>query len=615
VYDAHARQRFDETMKSIVETQTPPSDAQPEIRPLRAIRIKPLWLAHLVNFSPFVVLVWFVSRFGVNVPEVDEWFLAFLFHAVRFGRATVGDFFALANEHRIAVPRAIWTPLAFATHWNLRVEMLVNLVAPLIIFTVFYVLALRQTKHMGHGLAWLANFSMSLLVFSLVQLGVWLWGLAGGHVITDAAFALAVGVCFLARLGAWSRLALAALCCFAASFSQAWGLASWMALVPCVVLLASGKEKWSMLLAWLAAFIGTAGLYFYHFHFMQSAGSPVGFLSHPLHSAAFFVALLGTSFCQIGGAEVSVPLAFVTGAVVLAVLGACLVTLRRYERRDVIAPWVSVALFGLLFAAMVTAGRGNWGYETAVQSRYATGTLFVAVAALQLGRVATREKGRQIYLLLVGAMWALLLAGSVVAVSTAQHLKDELSRAKLFLEVVRYIDRATDSSSEGVFFPLYPAEGTGNIRTASELLDQVGFRHLASGVAFEDHPSAEYGSFESAEGSGDLLHLRRSKDEVTVSGWASLPGGRGLPKIVLISCGEQKTFITGAWVGRMERPDVAALRREARYFHAGWKVSFPTEFLPPGPGVLKAWVYDAAEKKFLRMPEAGGEKHFNVESE
>ena len=148
----------------------------------------------------------------------------------------------------------------------------------------------------------------------------------------------------------------------------------------------------------------------------------------------------------------------------------------------------------------------------------------------------------------------------------------------------------------------------------AEILNDLDFLHLASNMAFVDHPCSECGSFESADGSGDLMHLRRHKDELTVSGWASLPGGRGLPKVVMISYGEQKTFITGAVVGWVNRPDIAALQRDPRYLHSGWSVSFPAKFLPPGEGRLKAWVYDAAEKRFIRLPETG-ETRFNIESQ
>lgn len=84
--------------------------------------------------------------------------------------------------------------------------------------------------------------------------------------------------------------------------------------------------------------------------------------------------------------------------------------------------------------------------------------------------------------------------------------------------------------------------------------------------------------------------------------------------MVLISYGDQKTFITGAVVGWVDRPDMAVLRHDPRLFHSGWTVTFPARFLPPGDGILKAWVYDSAEKKFVRLPSWDGEKRFKVET-
>jgi len=574
---------------------------------------KTAWLRHLLHVSPFFILLWFVSRFSVNIPQVDEWFLAYLFHAVRFKTATFSDFFALANEHRIVFPRLIWTALAFQTHWNLRIEMMFHLVLALIIFAVFYWLALRQAKQTGSVLLDLAIFSTSLLVFSLAQYQTWLWAFAGGYLFVQAAVALAIGVCYIENIPVWARFSMAAFFCLVASFSQAWGLSSWLALVPCILGLQTGRRKIPQLWLWGCLLIATVALYFHHFRFLKAAGDPLGFLSHPLRSAGFFAAVLGTPFCQ-GGSGISIPLACLTGGGILIALVGCLVMLRGYQHKQIIAPWLSVAFFGLCFAAMVTIGRSNAGFEASVQSRYATGAVFVAIALIQLGRLVCTGQGRQLYLFVVGALWSLIIASSISSILLGSHLKEDLSHAKLFVEVIRYIDPATDSSSEGLFFPLYPTEGTGNIRTTAELLNEIGFLHLTSNVAFVDNPSPDRGWFESADGSGDLLHLRRDKDEVTVSGWACLPDGRGLPKMVLISYGEQKTFITGAVVGWVDRPDIAAQRRDPRYFHSGWKVSFPAKFLPIGEGILKAWVYDATEKKFIRMPEAGEEKRFKVEA-
>lgn len=582
--------------------------------------IRKSWFWHLVNFSPFLLLIAFVDRFGVNVPLVDEWWLAHWFHAVHLGNGTMTDLFALNNEHRIAFPKLLWTPLAFLTHWNLRIEMMLHLLLALTIFVVFYLLSLRQTEPRGNALMHVANFSTSVLVFSFVQYGTWLWGINGAFLLVQATCAVAIWVCTTEKLRPGLRFSLAAFFCFVASFSSAHGLLSWLALFPCIFSLPMAKRPAGRLCLWMVLFALSAVIYSYHFKFPGFAGkaTPVGLLDHPLQRASFFLALLGAPFCQ-SDATIPLSIAFtlgstkhlvLLGAIVLAGLAGSVITLRKDPESPKITPWLSVALFGLLFAVMVTAGRGDSGKMAALQSRYITGSIFVPIAAIQLGRLARAPRLQRIYLVLVGALCLLVVLGSINALALARRLNNQLSEARLFVELIRYLDPVTAHSPQGRLFPLSQAV----IRPQAELLDELGFLHLASDIVFEDQPSPDCGAFESVNASGNLRHLRQDNDEIALAGWASLPVGRGLPKVVLISYGNQKTFITGAVVRGVDRPDIAALRRDPTYIYSGWSVSFPAKFLPVGEGVLKAWVYDAAQKRFIPLPELGGEKTFRVDS-
>ena len=517
-------------------------------------------------------------------------------------------FFAQHNEHRILFPRLVWTALAFMTHWNLRVEMLVNVVPALIAFAAFYWLALNQAKRAGGSLSKLANFTTSLFLFSLVQYGAWLWGIVGQFLFAQAAVAVAIWVCAIEKPAPWTRFGLAAIFCFVASFSSVQGLLSWIALLPCIAVLQAGKRPARGYCLWIFLFAASLALYTYHFTF--TGDDPSYVLAHPMQGAMFYLALLGAPFCQ--GTEIlsAMVMASVIGGTVLLGFLLCLALLRGEDPKT-FAPWLSVGLFGLLFAGLVTVGRSNEGLLAAMQSRYITGTILVSVATIQLGRLVSVRQGTPIYLFSVGALSALIIMGSAGSVTAARQMKEERARAKVFLEVLRYVDPAVDDSPRAPIAPLNRGSG---VRQSAELLNEIGFLHLASEVSFVDQTCNDCGAFESAESSGSLLHLRQRKDELTVAGWASLPDGRGLPKMVLISHGDQRTFIAGALVGTVERPDVAARRRDGRYLRAGWNATFPAQFLPLGTGTLKAWVYDSAEKKFIRIPEPGGKKEFNVET-
>jgi hypothetical protein len=87
---------------------------------------------------------------------------------------------------------------------------------------------------------------------------------------------------------------------------------------------------------------------------------------------------------------------------------------------------------------------------------------------------------------------------------------------------------------------------------------------------------------------------------VVLSGWAVLPD-RTLPKIILISAGDERTFIAGARIGKLKRLDVAAAMNDPALRYCGWQTTVSGEFLPPGKPELKAWVYDGAHSRFLRL--------------
>src|SRR5260370_11437474 len=212
------------------------------------------WTWTLLNFSLFFLLVWFVPRFGVSVATMDDWWLTDLFHAVGIKKAAFDDFFALNNEHRIVFPKLIWTLLAFTPHWNLKVEMMLNLILGLIVFLVFYRIALRQAKQSGVSLFNPAKFAASLLLFSLMHYENWLWGFGGAFFLVQASLALAIGVCFEEKLQPWVRFGLAAFFCFIASFSSAQGLFSWLSLLPYISQLQAVTRQVSKFLIWVFFF-------------------------------------------------------------------------------------------------------------------------------------------------------------------------------------------------------------------------------------------------------------------------------------------------------------------------------------------------------------------------
>lgn len=90
-------------------------------------------LAVAANLLPAALLFYFVHRFGVDVPFLDEWH-AFVIPLQQFDQGTLGFSALLAqhNEHRMVFPRLLTLANATLFHWNRTAEMYVT--AALMIF-------------------------------------------------------------------------------------------------------------------------------------------------------------------------------------------------------------------------------------------------------------------------------------------------------------------------------------------------------------------------------------------------------------------------------------------------------------------------------------------------
>lgn len=181
---------------------------------------------------PLFLLVWLVASFSVNVPFWDQWELVELFDKVAAGSASLRDFFAQQNEHRLFFHRLIFVGFAFVSKWNIRLELCLSILLAIVTFLAIYKIATTQENKNGRIIHFF-NILSCILIFSLVQHENWLWGFQVAWLFINACVTLAVFILTVPQK--WlpvSRLTLSALCCFIASFSSAHGLLSWLAVAP-----------------------------------------------------------------------------------------------------------------------------------------------------------------------------------------------------------------------------------------------------------------------------------------------------------------------------------------------------------------------------------------------
>ena len=149
---------------------------------------------------------------------------------------------------------------------------------------------------------------------------------------------------------------------------------------------------------------------------------------------------------------------------------------------------------------------------------------------------------------------------------------------------------------------LYP-----NAESAVErvkILDQLGFRSISSNLRFEVEPTTSYGHLnDPAPNSGELVIKKNCTDcaPVKASGWAVLPDRTSPAQIVLLSYGEGIGTVFATAHVNVASPNIANALRSNRYSRAGWETVLDPQLFPLGETVIKAWVYEPSNARFVRL--------------
>lgn len=377
------------------------------------------WL--LLATLPPLVLIVLVARYGVDVPLIDQWSLVHDFQKLYDGEWGPLDWIRSHNGHRILIPRLILVPLGVLTGWNVRVEMALGIVCALGIFLllareVVRVLAAADAA----GESWLLP-ATSMAVFSLNQWENWLWGLQM-HVFL--AVLLALGSLYLlgARRLGWGKLAGAAGCAVAASFTQGTGLVIWLVGAGMLALRA-GPRRALRLAVWLGLAVAVFAVYLHRFP-ADNVNVPglADALGHPFRYAYYVLTQLGAPLVSFAGSAWpprDLGAGCAAGLAGLGLLGLALWELRRQtELLRELLPLLAGALFSLGVAAQVGLGRLGLGAAQAMASRYMTLTVpfWVAVlvcAVLAARQLSTRLRHRPAGLALRAGAWGIVVLALV----------------------------------------------------------------------------------------------------------------------------------------------------------------------------------------------------------
>ncbi len=352
-------------------------------------------LALVIALVPVGRMARSVTRSSVDVPFNDQWSIAALMGR-SFGDRSLGgpvrfsDLFAKHHEHRIFFPRLIMLGLAHMTRWNTRAELLV-------IMGLFVVMLLIIGRLMWAAMSTKVVSTMvalplvSALLFSKTQAENVLWGWQLTLVLCVAAFIASISLIVglprnstrnsnrkATRLRDSVRFVMALFSGVVSQYSFANGVLVWpigLALLVSMSSERSGRDV-RRIFVWCGAGLISTFAYFWH---LNERSGFLRFFSHSKDSLNYALVFLGapltlrTFDCVPSGQRCGTVIADarLRGAVLLVALMVVAVRAVR-NRIGASRPFLAMATFGVLSAALASMGRASLGTRQALESRYTT---------------------------------------------------------------------------------------------------------------------------------------------------------------------------------------------------------------------------------------------------
>ena len=524
------------------------------------------------------VVAWLIIAFGVNSPYWDQILIGdFLIR--NHGRTfpDLGDLFAQHNESRKFFPRILFFYLARLSGWNVKWEMAASLLVGCGIVAITWLLLRR---HLDTVTAVGATAAAALLILSPVQWWNWMFGIQLVAFIPPLMLGLAL-LC-LRRGLVWA----AALATAIATFSFANGMLLWVALVPSIVVSSLSRKRTAVI--WAGSALASGVLYFWGYH------KPPG---HPPLVLPFEAPFAFTGYCL---AFLGHPVAWSRDLTVSMVIGAALcvafavgaATAFR-NRISAALPWIAFGLYAMLSAAAAAAGRLRLSLAQSLEPRYATFSIYFAVAVLLLLFVTASKRAASV------AVVVLVTAHLLAVRSEWPHMK-HFHRERLVARTA--IDFAL-VAADHTALQSFVYDDVAVARRTIAGLAAIGYLRLAQSDLVNRIDGGGPPIFGDFVGLEPLQGGIRSNPSIMrgwgAFGWAWLPGPSPADAVLVtrvIREGEQ--LIGVAPEAALERRGIG--EKEPALLYCGWQYPIPATIIPAGT-VLKAWAYDTESRRALRL--------------
>jgi len=328
-----------------------------------------------LSLIPITMIGIYIFLLGVNIPFWDQWEVVPLLMKKQQGVLSFADLFAQHNEHRPFFPRLIWLTLSGFTHYNVNVELWINLLIAVGTFVFVAGRVMKTWDRLGISTPPLMIPLMSLLVFNLGQRESWLQGFQ--TVMFLGVACVIVGIFILAENASWSSFFVAIVLGIIANYSMANGLLYWpIGLI--VLFITTSKE---LRLIRIALWVICGGLCIGLFLSGWTSGGHLNFdyvFSHILEWFIWLLNFLGAPLMTLW------YVAWIFGSISIGLYILIIGHVIRTDQWRPLIPYFAIVLFILFTALTISFGRMEMGMPQSVVPRYLTMSVWYWVSLLAL---------------------------------------------------------------------------------------------------------------------------------------------------------------------------------------------------------------------------------------
>ena len=541
----------------------------------------------------------------VAVPFWDEWDtpggqLASYYR----GTLNFAELFSQHNEHRLLFPRLVWLPMAILAGWDVRHEMVLTFCFVCLGSVGLYkLLGFSGGSAAGRALVF---GLMNLLLFSPRQYETFLVGAQGQTFVPTFALVFAL-LMNLSRSSLPAKTIVNAALALVSTYSFGNGMLVWLLAFPVDTQATADLSSKSprARIFWRAFYLLIAAVsvasYFISYRHPPLSPPVVSPIAQSSAFVRFVVVWIGSLFSVSAPATCGAVLLFLFAGLTTAAVRQ----MRRTGAWQPYYPWLVLAGFTLISAAIAAIARLGFDHSMAGDSRYTAFSAFFYIALLGLGwsvYAQTKESRLKTRIIFPAAvvLFLLVLALWAVTFKTERRLLRSDHEARKHTQLmVQWIDAIPQNPEIAFSSPYSPRETVDTIRTIAAhdaLRPRLVSHALASAVNEPPNAiNASAGTLEQAtlDGSGHVF----------CKGWARVPDQNRPADCVVLGFetddGRWQPFCvleTGE-----KRPDVAEKSGSASLARAGFSRTIDARNFPRGGMTVRAWAIDLQNERAFPM--------------